>query len=51
VASIPNAAKRRVARALQRHHQVRLPFISTRGRVQIGSGLHRRRHAIIGPGA
>ena len=31
--------ERRVHRARERRHQVRLPLISTRGRVQIGSGL------------
>ena len=31
--------ERRVHRALKHRHQVRLPLISTRGRVQIGSGL------------
>ena len=31
--------ERRVHRALEPRHQVRLPLISTRGRVQIGSGL------------
>jgi hypothetical protein len=35
----PERGERRVDRALERRHQVRLPLISTRGRVQIGSGL------------
>jgi hypothetical protein len=39
LASIPKGGERRVHRALERRHQVRLPLISTRGRVQIGSGV------------
>jgi hypothetical protein len=35
----PERCERRVHRALEHRHQVRLPLISTRGRVQIGSGL------------
>ena len=35
----PERGERRVHRALEHRHQVRLPLISTRGRVQIGSGL------------
>jgi hypothetical protein len=35
----PERAERRVHRALEHRHQVRLPLISIRGRVQIGSGL------------
>jgi hypothetical protein len=31
--------ERRVHRPLERLHQVRLPLISTRGRVQIGKGF------------
>ena len=33
----PERGERRVHRALEHRHQVRLPLISTRGRVQIGS--------------
>jgi hypothetical protein len=35
----PERGERRVDRALERRHQVRLALISTRGRVQIGSGF------------
>ncbi len=35
----PERGERRVHRVLERGHQVRLPLISTRGRVQIGSGF------------
>jgi hypothetical protein len=35
----PERGERRVHRALEHGHQVRLPLISTRGRVQIGSGF------------
>ena len=35
----PERGERRVHRALEHRHQVRLPLISTRGRVQIGSGF------------
>jgi hypothetical protein len=36
----PERGERRVHRVLEDCHQVRLPLISTRGRVQIGSGLN-----------
>ncbi len=35
----PERGERRIHRAREHRHQVRLPLISTRGRVQIGSGL------------
>jgi hypothetical protein len=35
----PERGKRPVHRTLEHRHQVRLPLISTRGRVQIGSGF------------
>jgi hypothetical protein len=35
----PEGGERRVHRALEHRHQVRLPLISTRGRVQIGKGF------------
>jgi hypothetical protein len=38
-ASIPNAANVAPTAPAKHRHQVRLPLISTRGRVQIGSGL------------
>jgi hypothetical protein len=38
----PKRGERRVHRALEHRHQVRLPLISTRGRVQIGSGFDAR---------
>jgi hypothetical protein len=34
----PERGERRVHRTPEHRHQVRLPLISTRGRVQIGSG-------------
>jgi hypothetical protein len=35
----PERGERRVHRALEHRHQVRLALISTRGRVQMGSGF------------
>jgi hypothetical protein len=38
----PERGEGRVHRAVERRHQVRLPLINTRGRVQIGSGVGAR---------